>query len=272
MENIKKYPNLKGAIFLVLYYEFIALVPSLIFELIRQIFKIPKNNQIISMLTVITTFILTLIWLKRKNRLNISKDMFLLKKFSVSRFIIIAITTVGMLLCIVRINEIVLNIFPVPKFIEELFSSQLLGGTSETLIFVRIVIVAPIIEEVIFRGIILRGFLSNYSGRKAIFLSALIFAIIHFNIWQFPTAFCVGTFAGWIFSKTRSISTCILIHSLYNGSSFLISFVSNNSSVFDNIRGTSYPELIGLVISVLGILWLKRSYKSSQIKDVEASI
>lgn len=271
MENIKKYPNLKGSIFLVLYYEFIALVPSLIFELIRQIFKIPKNNQIISMLTVISTFILTLLWLKRKNRLNISKDMLLLKKFSVSRFIIIAITTVGMLLCIVRINEIVLNIFPVPKFIEELFSSQL-GGTSETLIFVRIVIVAPIIEEVIFRGIILRGFLSNYSERKAIFLSALIFAIIHFNIWQFPSAFCVGIFAGWIFSKTRSISTCILIHSLYNGSSLLISFVSDNSSVFDNIRGTSYPELIGLVISVLGILWLKRSYKNSEVKDLEAYI
>jgi membrane protease YdiL (CAAX protease family) len=44
-----------------------------------------------------------------------------------------------------------------------------------------LVIMAPLTEETLCRGLILNGFLKNYSRRKAMIVSALLFALLHLN-------------------------------------------------------------------------------------------
>ncbi len=83
-------------------------------------------------------------------------------------------------------------------------------------VVLKVVIIAPIIEEMIFRGIIMHGFMRNYSKFSAIIISALMFALFHLNPWQFPSAFALGILLGWLMVRTRSILLCILGHSVNN--------------------------------------------------------
>jgi membrane protease YdiL (CAAX protease family) len=79
-----------------------------------------------------------------------------------------------------------------------------------------LVIAAPVLEEALFRGVILRGFLERYKPWKAVVLSAVLFSVAHFNVWQLPASFAVGVFMGWVYYRTRSLLLCILLHAFHN--------------------------------------------------------
>jgi hypothetical protein len=80
-----------------------------------------------------------------------------------------------------------------------------------------LLVTAPIVEEGLDRGVILGGFLRRYGRRRAVLLSALLFALAHLNPWQFPPALLFGLFAGWVFAWTRSIWPGVVMHLLHNG-------------------------------------------------------
>ncbi len=84
------------------------------------------------------------------------------------------------------------------------------------LFYIKILLLSPVIEELIFRGIILDGFLSRYSTRKAILLSSLFFSVLHFSPLQILYTFILGIFCGWYYSRTRNLLSCIIIHFLNN--------------------------------------------------------
>lgn len=80
----------------------------------------------------------------------------------------------------------------------------------------KVAVVAPIVEELIFRGLILQGFRRNYNSVTAVVLSALLFALFHLNPWQFPATFVLGLLLGWIMLRTNNILLAILGHSINN--------------------------------------------------------
>jgi len=53
-----------------------------------------------------------------------------------------------------------------------------------------VLILAPILEEIIYRGILLKGFLLTYPAKKAIILSTLLFGLVHFNVAHLEIGFC----------------------------------------------------------------------------------
>lgn len=83
-------------------------------------------------------------------------------------------------------------------------------------------IMAPIAEEAVFRGAILRSLLSSIRPWTAIALSALLFALIHMNPAQMPHAFLVGLLLGWIYWRTGSILPTILFHWVNNSVAYAI--------------------------------------------------
>ncbi len=129
-------------------------------------------------------------------------------------------------------------IFPAPQFLIEAYKQVF---TSEGNLVERIfllVVVAPVTEELLFRGIILRGLLSRYGPVLAVGLSSLLFALVHLNPWQFISAFWLGVALGWFYLRTGSVNICILGHAVSNG---LFVFFS---SVPTDIPGlTSSPEV-----------------------------
>lgn len=97
----------------------------------------------------------------------------------------------------------------------DLFEWMNISMTSPTTI-IGAVIVAPIAEEIIFRGMITKLLLDEYRPAKAILISALIFGIIHFNPAQIPGAIVLGALFGWLYYKTGSIIPGIILHFINN--------------------------------------------------------
>jgi membrane protease YdiL (CAAX protease family) len=84
-----------------------------------------------------------------------------------------------------------------------------------------LVVIAPVTEELLFRGVILRGLLATMKPGRAILLSSALFMAIHLNPWQFPVAFFGGLIFGWIYLRTRSLALCLSSHALVNASAIL---------------------------------------------------
>ncbi len=78
------------------------------------------------------------------------------------------------------------------------------------------VILAPVFEELLYRGLILRGLLSRYGPATAVVLSSLFFTIGHGSWIASPEYFFTGLFLGSWFLLTRSLWVCILAHSFIN--------------------------------------------------------
>lgn len=86
----------------------------------------------------------------------------------------------------------------------------------------QVCVIAPIIEEVLMRGFILGGLRSSYGVVGALLISALLFAILHFNMVQTLSAFLCGIILGLLYIRTDSIPCCIIAHCGYN----LISYIA----------------------------------------------
>lgn len=83
------------------------------------------------------------------------------------------------------------------------------------------VVAAPILEEVLFRGIVQRSLVEHIGRFRGIVAAAAIFAIVHFIPQQIVNAFFVGLILGFIYYRTRSIIPVILIHALNNALAFI---------------------------------------------------
>ena len=79
--------------------------------------------------------------------------------------------------------------------------------------FICVSVFAPIFEEWLCRGMVLRGLLDR--GVRpvwAILFSALFFGLIHMNIWQMVPAILLGVIFGYVYWKTRSLRLTMLMH------------------------------------------------------------
>jgi membrane protease YdiL (CAAX protease family) len=99
-----------------------------------------------------------------------------------------------------------------PRSVVELF--QLIGNVRENpvLIVTAVVVVGPICEEFILRGVVLRGLLRRMTPNRAILLSAFLFSLMHLNPWQAIATFVIGLLLGWAYVRTRSLGLCIVAH------------------------------------------------------------
>lgn len=112
--------------------------------------------------------------------------------FDFSTTKIIVLVSVGAIAIQMGLIYPVVNLIPIPDFIKNIFLE--LANQKGVFTFLSIVIAAPILEELIFRGIILDGLLRKYAPVKSILISSLLFGFLHLNPWQFITALMVGVF------------------------------------------------------------------------------
>ena len=92
--------------------------------------------------------------------------------------------------------------------------------------FLLAAIFAPIFEEWLCRGMVLRGLLSKMKPGWAIVVSALFFALIHMNPWQALNAFIIGVIMGYIYYKTGSLWLTMLVHFVNNGTAVVLDQIS----------------------------------------------
>ena len=104
---------------------------------------------------------------------------------------------------------------PMPDSLKDVLGELTNGTLWVNLLCVSIM--APICEEWLCRGMVLRGMLAH--GAKpvvAIVVSALFFAFIHLNPWQAVPAFLLGCLFGYVYYKTGSLKLTMLMHCVNN--------------------------------------------------------
>ena len=81
---------------------------------------------------------------------------------------------------------------------------------------VTICVLAPVVEEMLFRGIFLRSFLHRYGPWTAILLSSLLFGLVHFDPGHVVLATLLGIALGWLYYATRSLWPSVIAHAFQN--------------------------------------------------------
>lgn len=196
------------------------------------------NTNLISLIIGICDVLIIFICLKiskkifpgKNKEFNESKSRFLLKKGMVSCICMI----LGFVLVkSVIISNWILYLHIVPS--KNIFNTYMQNATiiNTIVISIQVIIIGPIIEELIFRKILLGKLLEKFSNRpiKAIVYSALIFGIVHLNIIQGVAAFGGGIILGLIYYYTKSIKATIFAHILNN---FLI-IIPNPIGIWMNL-------------------------------------
>ena len=97
-----------------------------------------------------------------------------------------------------------------------------LTATERLIVVVGVIVAAPITEELLFRGILLRGLARSMTPNAAIWLSAVLFAATHFQLVQFPGLVVVGLVLAWLAVRTGGLAAPIWAHAGFNATTVVI--------------------------------------------------
>lgn len=89
------------------------------------------------------------------------------------------------------------------------------------LVFV-VVVCAPVIEELIYRGLVQQGLANSLGRTKAWLIAAALFAAIHLVPVEFPGLFVFALVLGWCYRRTDRLGLCIVAHMAFNASGLLV--------------------------------------------------
>lgn len=168
--------------------------------------------------------------------------------------------------------DIINSSINLPNILEEQFQDM----SSTFMGFLTIAICGPIIEEIVFRRIIIDECM-NRLGKKwvAIFISAFMFGIIHLNPAQVLFAFMAGTLFGWLYCTTGSILPGVIGHIINNTVAyldlkygFIEKFFGSETASFSDGR-VLVTFIISTLITAALIFLTARIYEKAKERDLE---
>ena len=174
------------------------------------------NPALLAITTVFSSIITLLVFLKAK-WVTLSRDYLLSKPWFALFWV--ALFTVGAIIPLEFLYEH-LGI-EMDENTEKVFE----GLMKEPWGYVAVGILAPLVEEIVFRGAILRSLLDMMSKKNhwvAIMISAAMFGLAHGNTAQFVNALLMGLLLGWMYYRTRSLVPGILMHWVNNTVAYIL--------------------------------------------------
>mgnify|MGYP002711906526 CR=1 FL=1 len=122
------------------------------------------------------------------------------------------------------------------------------------ILFVGVVILAPIVEELMFRGLLLNKLMDDFKPKYAIILSALAFGIYHFNVFQGVNTFAMGIILATVYYYRRNITDCIIIHMANN----LFAVVAGHNEVLSGIL-----VIISFICMIISVFIIRNIAKNN---------
>ncbi|MCL4078641.1 CPBP family glutamic-type intramembrane protease [Coriobacteriia bacterium Es71-Z0120] len=98
------------------------------------------------------------------------------------------------------------------------------GATGLVLAAALVVFVGPVVEELVFREVLLKGMLSRFGVPAAIAVQALIFAALHRSLWLFVPMAVLGAALGWLAHDRGGLKPAIAVHAAYNAITVVAAF------------------------------------------------
>ena len=145
---------------------------------------------------------------------------------------------------------------------------------------IAIVIMAPIVEELLFRGAIEGYLLRKWKHPAgAIVFSSLVFGLVHGNWVQAPFAFVIGLALGWMYYRTGSLLPGILMHFVNNSTAVLGFLITDNPDATMvseyGPQGAAWMAVAGAVVTVLCVYLFQKKLVAQpavwhEIEEVES--
>jgi uncharacterized protein len=267
MERLPNFPNVWTAVLvLVVFYGLQLLMGVLVVGIAgAEVLKDPH----VAVLVAAGALAATIAWLVRLKALDL-RSLMHDSRSSVQAVIAVLVAptllaSCGAAILLTTLEVWLMRWFPPPQAEYELFLALARGGG---LTMVLLCLVAPVLEEMLFRGIVLRSFLKQYPPLTAMVLSALIFAIAHFRIYQSVAALVVGLMLAWLYVRTRSLWAPIMAHGFYNASALAFSWLGEDPVRFADPREIEVPglrlQLLGIVLLTAGATALRKLLQASR--------
>ena len=151
------------------------------------------------------------------------------------------------------ITVFILTILP------ELFTQQPIDGMIGNNLLLEIITIAlfmPILEEIIFRGIVQKRLIKIMKLPVALVLQALIFALVHFSFVQGTYAFILGIIVGLVYIWSGSIWSAIIVHVAFNATSVVMTNILGDAEV--NMVYLGIAAVAGLAVSIVCMVVLAK--------------
>jgi membrane protease YdiL (CAAX protease family) len=210
-------------------------------------------------------------WFVRRNKRFLFRPAFRFGKVSSASVIASLSFAIGWIAVILLISVTIDRLVPTPSWMREASTGIVLPPVAVSVICSALI--PAVTEEMLCRGLFLRGFAKNYSRRTAVVLSALLFAVLHFNIQQGTNAFLMGLFLGWIYLNTQSLVPCILIHFVYNGALIvLMKYLADVTyrQLFGRYAVAFYAVIVVTSLALItGMVIFAVSFKRNRLPDEE---
>lgn len=189
----------------------------------------------------------------------------------------LAVASCGITILASELGNVLHWIWPIPReyldFMNQLFAQNFWG------VLLAIGVVAPFVEELLFRGVILDGLQIRYSIKTAVLVSSALFAITHILPHAIINAFILGLFFAWLKLKTGSLRLCMIAHALYNSVPLILSqFMNVEIPGFNTTPGETVQfqpwwfNLIGAVVLILGIGGIRALHEPEPQEPIEVEL
>ncbi len=161
-----------------------------------------------------------------------------------------------------ELDRLVQKIIPMSpgilKALEDLMRAKSLKEMA--ILAAALCVVAPLGEEMLFRGVLQGTLERNGNVNKAVFSTALIFTAVHFNPWWTLEILVMGVFLGVIAWKTKSIYPCIAVHAMNNTLSLALLNAPMQKLRWYEFKGHVAPIWIvfGMLLVYLAFIWIYR--------------
>ena len=275
------YPNLKQSIWLTVLFLLITIGVGISVAIVGYIIDEPLDEyDYLSGLLSLASFILILCYVSHRTG-RTWKDMLPLAITDIDYnwrvWLSVGLSILGLGIMLSELNNAVISVIPMPDVMQDIYHKLVGKKVSYLSALTGAVVIAPLGEEILFRGIILRGLLAHYTQSRAIVWSAILFGLVHLNPWQSPGAFILGIVFAWWVIQTGSLWPAILGHALNN---FLfVTFVhfeipgfpiSEDFNVI--IHNPWWLNACGPILVALGLWWFYRVAKQKKTGCLAARV
>ena len=189
--------------------------------------------------------IIPLLWFLKSRQQPIFKQL-RLNPISKETLVFSIMLSLGVIILSDELDRIIQSFFPAPDYIVDLNGllrpDTLLGFI---LLFIAVAIIAPIGEELLFRGFLQQALEKHWHDvTRAILITALLFSMIHMNPYWFVQIYILGVLLGFIAWKSKSVIPALVLHGMNNAMAMLFAFVDLEKNNFYIWAGHVTPWVI----------------------------
>ncbi|KAG6738918.1 hypothetical protein POTOM_058541 [Populus tomentosa] len=134
----------------------------------------------------------------------------------------------GFLILLVFLTSLIADRLIGPKAVNNPVVKEILlsSNISKVACILVYCLVTPLLEEIVYRGFLLKSLASTMNWQQAVLLSSAVFSAAHFSGENFIQLFIIGCVLGCSYSWSGNLCSPILTHSLYNALTLILTYFS----------------------------------------------